>query len=117
MFWVEDTDRVYVLTQGATPAEGVLAKYQNTWRQGMPETDPSIVAPEGMIQPSGIFGQAWRTYPGVRDALGWATGDIVTYTALIVRQDDNVIMNGPDDRVYELAAPDKWSVIDYAAEQ
>ena len=117
MFWVEDTDRVFVLTQGATPAEGVLASYQNTWREGMPETDPTIVAPEGMIQPTRIFGQAWRTYPGVRDTLGWATSEVVMYTALVVRQGDNVIMNGPDTRVYELDGADTWSAIDYAAEQ
>jgi hypothetical protein len=115
MFWLQDTDRVFVLTQGATPADGVLAKYQNTWREGMPETDPTVTAPEGMLQPTRIFGQAWRTYPGVRDALGWATSDVVMYTALVVRQGDNVIMNGPDNRVYEFDGADAWSAIDLAA--
>jgi len=113
MFWIEDTNQILVLTNGATANDGMLAQYQDTWREGMPETDPTIAAPEGFLQPTRNFGQAWRTYPGVRDALGWATGEPVNFTALVVRHKDKVLLNAPDNRVYEFIGSGNWSAIDY----
>jgi hypothetical protein len=40
-----------------------------------PESDPTLVAPEGLYQPVRGFGYAWRALPTAsREALGWATG-------------------------------------------
>ena len=113
MFWLEDVDQVYVLANGATPLEGTFKAFRNTWREGMPETDPNIQPPAGLTQPDKSFGQAWRTYPGVRDSLGWGTGTAHDYTALVVRQGANITISGPDDRVYELSEDGTWRAIDY----
>jgi hypothetical protein len=79
----------------------------------MPETDPSIQPPTGLMQPDKSFGQAWRTYPGVRDSLGWGTGAAHDYTALVVRQGANITISGPDNRVYELSEDGTWRAVDY----
>jgi LysM repeat protein len=115
MFWVEDTNQILVLVNGPTPGTGTFTQYQDTWREGMPETDPALVPPEGFTQPTRSFGQAWRTYPGVKDSLGWSIGETINFTALVVRQKDKVIINGPDNRVYEFAGTGTWTVIDYYA--
>jgi LysM repeat protein len=109
-------NQIFVLANGPTPDSGTMSQYQDTWREGMPETDPSLEPPEGFTQPTRSFGQAWRTYPGVKDSLGWSIGDTVNFTALVVRQEDRVILSAPDNRVYELAGTDTWATIDYYAE-
>jgi LysM repeat protein len=116
MIWIEDVDQIYVLITGATPDQSNYSAYRDTWQEGMPETDPSITAPAGQFQPTRSFGQAWRTYPGVKDALGWATAESQDYTALVVRQGNTIITSGPDGRVYELLESGTWQAIDYYAQ-
>ncbi len=116
MFWLEDTNQIMVLVNGSTLDSGTQTQYQDTWREGMPETDPSLTPPEGFTQPTRSFGQAWRTYPGVKDSLGWSIGESVNFTALVVRHQDRTIINGPDNRVYEFAGDGTWAVIDYYAQ-
>jgi LysM repeat protein len=112
MFWIEDTNQILVLVHGDTAQGGTMSTYQDTWREGMPETDPNTIPPEGFTQPTRSFGQAWRTYPGVRDALGWSMGETANFTALVVRHTDTMILNGPDNRVYEIAGTN-WTATDY----
>jgi len=52
---------------------GSLEEYDDTFVEGEPESDPSIVPPPGLYQPIRGFGKLWRTHPEVRDRLGWAT--------------------------------------------
>ncbi|MCS7286468.1 MAG: NBR1-Ig-like domain-containing protein [Anaerolineae bacterium] len=47
--------------------------YRDTFMEGEPESDPTIVPPPGLYQPIRGFGKLWRTEPFVREALGWAT--------------------------------------------
>jgi hypothetical protein len=54
--------------------DGRYEKYQDTWAEGEPESDPAIVPPAGLYQPIRGFGKLWRNTPTVRDRLGWATG-------------------------------------------
>jgi hypothetical protein len=68
MFWREDLRRIYVLYNNHT-----WQTFTDTWEQGDPEYDPSIVPPAGFYQPKLGFGKVWREQPGVRDNLGWAT--------------------------------------------
>jgi len=116
MIWLEDVDQIYVLITGATPEQSNYSAYRDTWQEGMPETDPNITAPDGLFQPTRSFGQAWRTYPGVKDALGWATAESKDFTALVVRQGNTVIVGGPDGRVYEMLESGTWQAIDYYAQ-
>jgi LysM repeat protein len=115
MFWLADTNQILVLANGSTPDSGTMTQYQDTWREGMPETDPSLEPPADLTQPTRSFGQAWRTYPGVKDSLGWSMGETVNFTALVIHQEDRVILNGPDNRIYELTGNSTWAAIDYYA--
>jgi hypothetical protein len=67
MIWLEGSSTIYVLY-----ADGRYESYADNFREGDPESDPSIVPPEGLLQPVRGFGLVWRTYPAVRDGLGWA---------------------------------------------
>lgn len=117
MFWLEDTNQIYVLV-GADDSmlAGTYSLYVDTWRDGMPETDPQIQPPDGFTQPERGFGHAWRTYPGVRDSLGWGTGSVQNYTALAVRDGETLILSSPDRRVYQLTEEQTWSAMDYNQE-
>ncbi len=53
--------------------DGRFEKHPDTWTEGEPESDPSIVPPAGLYQPIRGFGKLWRTNAAVRDRLGWAT--------------------------------------------
>lgn len=118
MFWVQDTNQIFVLTNGADALSGTYKAYQNTWMDGMPEVDPALESqvPAGFAQPARRFGQAWRTYAGVRDSLGWATGETQPYTALIVRQGGTIVFSGPDGLVYQFDAEGNWQAHDLNAE-
>ena len=86
---------------------------------GMPEVDPALESqvPADLAQPTRRFGQAWRTYAGVRDSLGWATGETQPYTALVVRQGGTIVFSGPDGLVYQFDAEGNWQASDLGAEQ
>jgi len=115
MFWREDTNEIFVLINAEDEFAGSFSVYQDTWREGMPETDPEIQAPEGLLQPVRGFGQAWRTYPGVRDSLGWGTSAMQGYTALIVDDQDTLLVSGPNYRVYRFNTDTTWEAIDLHA--
>jgi hypothetical protein len=112
MLWLQDSNQIYVLANGEAELSGTYSSYQDTWREGMPEIDPDIQAPEGFVQPSRGFGQAWRTYPGVRDGLGWGTSEAAEYTALVVTDQDTIVLNAPDGRVYHLIGDGNWQADD-----
>jgi hypothetical protein len=67
MIWLEGNSTIYVLY-----ADGRYESYADNFREGDPESDPSITPPEDLLQPVRGFGLVWRTYPAVRDGLGWA---------------------------------------------
>lgn len=69
MIWLETTGSVYVFHK-----EGGWQRFEDTWSEDLPESDPAIVAPEGLIQPIRGFGKVWRENPEVRERLGWALG-------------------------------------------
>ena len=119
MFWIQDTNQVFVLTYGTEQLNGTYKAYQNTWMDGMPEVDPALETqvPAGLVQPTRRFGQAWRTYAGVRDALGWATDETLPYTALVVRQGGTIVFSGPAGLVYQFDAEGNWQAFDLGAEQ
>ena len=71
MIWVQVQLRIYVLfDDGRQPA---WASYPDDFKDGQPANDPSLSPPAALRQPVRGFGLVWRTQPGVRDRLGWAT--------------------------------------------
>jgi hypothetical protein len=69
MIWLEKTDSIIVLHD-----DGRWRRFEDTWSEGEPESDPAIVPPAGRFQPIRGFGKVWRQRPEVRKALGWALG-------------------------------------------
>jgi hypothetical protein len=61
---------IYVLYDGGPFPRWV--SFEDTWTSGLPESDPTIIPPEGSYQPIRGFGKLWRDNVQVRDRLGWA---------------------------------------------
>jgi hypothetical protein len=73
MFWVQPTSQLWVLVVRGE-GRGVWTIYPDTFdATADPEVDPSLVPPEGLLQPTRGFGKLWRTNQDVRESLGWAT--------------------------------------------
>jgi len=56
-------------------ADGTFQRFNDTYA---PDTDPysgGETPPEGLIEPALGFGKLWRGEPGVRESLGWASGE------------------------------------------
>jgi hypothetical protein len=71
MFWLQPTGQFWVLVVTAE-GRGTWSVYEDTFQEGEAESDPSIVPPEGLLQPVRGFGKLWREVQQVRDELGWA---------------------------------------------
>ncbi len=92
MIYLSDRQAVWVFIQSyaantggvpLAPNFGVWAGYADTFKEGDPEDDPSILAPAGFLQPHRGFGKVWREHPDVRDALGWASDYERPYAAIV----------------------------------
>lgn len=59
MFWVERIQQLWVLKITAE-GRGTWSIYEDTFVDGEPETDPSLVPPDGRYQPERGFGKLWR---------------------------------------------------------
>jgi hypothetical protein len=70
MFWVEPIKQIWVL-QITSEGHGTWASYEDTYVDGEPETDPSLVPPDGRYQPERGFGKLWRESGNLRQELGW----------------------------------------------
>ncbi len=71
MLWLQPSQTIYVFFNdygGQT-----YRMYPDNFKEGDPEFDPSLEPPVGLHQPIRGFGLVWRTYPDVRENLGWAT--------------------------------------------
>ncbi len=71
MFWLQPTDQIWVMITTDT-GHGDWLIFENTFVEGEPEDDPSIIPPDGFEQPRRGFGKLWRDNPDLRDKLGWA---------------------------------------------
>ena len=71
MFWLQPTGQIWVMIV-TSEGRGDWQIYEDTFVEGEPESDPELVPPEGMEQPTRGFGKLWRENPDLREALGWA---------------------------------------------
>jgi hypothetical protein len=75
MIYLQPDDIIWVMIygdEGADMTKGVWTFHDDTWSDGMPEFDPTIIPIEGMFQPIRGFGKLWRENDAIREALGWA---------------------------------------------
>ena len=67
MIWRKDLSVIYALQSGPGPGRrpgGRWAEYPDTWREGLPESDPALQPPAGLRQPVRGFGKVWREQLG-----------------------------------------------------
>lgn len=75
MFWLRPTQQIWVMIEDPDDLQhGTWRIYDDTFVEGEPEIDPTIIPPEDMMQPERGFGKLWRENPEIRQALGWAIG-------------------------------------------
>jgi hypothetical protein len=103
MFWREDTRRIYVLYDDHT-----WQLFTDTWEEGDPEYDPNIVPPSGFYQPKRGFGKVWREQPGVRDKLGWATGEERGFWASIEPFEEGLMIWSDVEGIFVLYNDGTW---------
>ncbi len=98
MIWVGDGRTLYVMYNSSADAySGTFETYPEHWEQGMPESDPALVPPHGMWQPTRGGGLLWRSNQHVHDGLGWGTSDPGGYMAVITTIGNKIWLNGRDD--------------------
>lgn len=89
---------------------------KDKWKEGMPDTDPSIVAPPGLLQPIRGFGLAWRTSDNptgrpLRGLLGWAVEEERGYTARLEYWPGTWRVSVPSGETYYFFEAERaWSV-------
>lgn len=82
MFYVQPRAEIWVMFDN----DNEWQIHEDTWAEGLPESDPSLIVPEGLYQPIRGFGKLWRENETIRNELGWAIGQeqgnitIYTYT-------------------------------------
>lgn len=121
MFWVGVRDRIYALVQ--QEASRMYAAYTDPWEPGLPESDPNLSPPAGMVQPVRGFGMVWRgevdSAVNLREALGWGTQPEAGYSARF--QCDSAVkyvtcyLSGPGGEVWVLE-PERsgWHILEGA---
>ena len=73
MFWLLPVEQIWVMVEDSNdPTRGIWTVYNDTFVDGEPESDPSLVPPDGLVQPERGFGKLWRENPDVKAAVGWA---------------------------------------------
>jgi hypothetical protein len=81
MIWLAATQEIFVLfSDDGNPAWNV---YPDTFTDGLPESDDSLVPPAGRLQPVRGFGLVWRESEAVRERLGWALEPELGYDGII----------------------------------
>ncbi|GEM_PF-4015142 len=94
MIWIQDTRTFYVLYGDQFSGSLVETYPDDQWKEGMPETDPNIVPPQGKYQPTRGGGYLWRTNQKVRDGLGWGIEPPTGFTTLIEQRGDTIWFAG-----------------------
>ena len=85
MIWLEEIHGAdYVLRRFILVLydDGAYDYYEDAWTEEMPESDPTITSPPGLMQPTRGFGKIWRENPSVQDKLGWATASEQGFTTI-----------------------------------
>ncbi len=77
---VQTFERGTMIYVGTTPSSiyvlssaGTYSRYPDTFVDGVDPASGGEIAPSNLFEPVRGFGKVWRTNPGVRDMLGWAT--------------------------------------------
>lgn len=74
MFYLQPAQQIWVMIEDDEDEDrGVWTFHPDTWEEGLPEFDPTIIPPEeNLYQPMRGFGKLWRENEAIQAALGWA---------------------------------------------
>lgn len=73
MIWLRHSRQIWVMQASPDdPNAGDWFCYNDTFEEGEPEIDSSLIPPQNMYQPRRGFGKLWRNHAEIRDGLGWA---------------------------------------------
>ncbi len=92
-------------------------KIGDSYVPGMPLKDVGLDAavPAGMHQPTGSLYYAWRVNEDVRNALGWATSELVQYTGVLQRAIDTsgerVYFTAGSGGIYRTGGGQAWNLM------
>ena len=99
---------IYALQSGPGPGGrpgGRWAEYPDTWREGLPESDPALQPPAGLRQPVlrqpvRGFGKVWREQLGGPVAtIGWATDAEIGLDGFVQEWDNGLVLRFGADTV------------------
>lgn len=90
--------------------DGTWETYVDTWDNTQPNSDPAIVPPTGLFQPTGGIGKVWRDFPAVRSRLGWAYEPPALFTGRF-QQPVNPSGVWPNGNSYWYIDHGKWGIV------
>jgi hypothetical protein len=70
IFWIQPRKQMWVMYDNGQ-GSGEWQVFDDTYVDGEPASDPSIVPPEGKYQPLRGFGKLWREHQEIKDKLGF----------------------------------------------
>jgi hypothetical protein len=91
MIWRGDIGTIYVIGR-----DGRWEAYADTFAEGEPELDPSLVPPTGLYQPIRGFGKLWRSNQEVRERMGWALSKEQGYNGFVQEFERGLLLSGGD---------------------
>ena len=97
MIWRQDRYWIYVVYD-----DGTWEVLEDTWEEGDLPFDPELTPPAGMHQPLGRLGKVWREQPRVRERLGWAMADEMTFTGIFQPFEKGELISQPPEQMYVL---------------
>jgi hypothetical protein len=104
MFWREDEQAIYVLRQ-----DGTWTEWADTWQEGMPDRDPTLIPPDGLYQPMRGFGKVWREALGGPEAwIGWATAREQSGSLIVQPFAEGLLLRGINGVTYALYGNGTW---------
>ena len=105
MVWIEQEALIYVLYN--TFEQPAWETFEDTYQEGMPETDGSLEAPyDGVFQPRRGFGNLWRSEARVRGRIGWAlqSWEVPYSSDIQFSEEGTLFLKDPDGGVIALFA-------------
>jgi DNA-binding beta-propeller fold protein YncE len=107
MFWREEGGHIYVLFE-----DGSWQSYLDSWREGQPISDQTLVAPPGREQPVRGFGKLWREQlGGANAAIGWALQGEIGFGGVWQTCELGLLLTDEKGDIYTLRSDGRWTKV------
>jgi hypothetical protein len=95
--------------------DGTYQRLDDTFDVEVDPFEGEEIPPEGLFEPVGSLGKAWREGPGVSARLGWATApesDEFTWMQVFTNGEMIVVVPMTKTYVFKRGSPDTWQTYD-----